>query len=76
MLTGRIQTLSFSLPWWLTSPARFEHEKNGSIACFSRCVLALARSLPYVSYTDSRRNEKRWLFDGFLFIEFKDNRGF
>jgi len=29
---------------------------------------------PYVSYTD-RQNEQKWLFDGFLFLEFKDGKG-
>lgn len=32
--------------------------------------------LPYVSYADPQTKQKHWLFDGFLFIEFKDNRGF
>jgi hypothetical protein len=32
---------------------------------------------PYVSYTDSRDGKEKWLFDGFLFIEFHDrNRTF
>lgn len=30
---------------------------------------------PYVSFRDSSGGNERWLFDGFLFIEFKDNRG-
>jgi hypothetical protein len=32
--------------------------------------------LPYVSYNDRERAKEQWLFDGFLFIEFKDNRGY
>ena len=32
--------------------------------------------LPYVSTTDRTSHREQWLFDGFLFIEFKDNRGF
>jgi hypothetical protein len=31
---------------------------------------------PYVSYVDPGNKREHWLFDGFLFIEFKDNRGF
>lgn len=30
---------------------------------------------PYVAYVDPESGRKRWLFDGFLFIEFKDGRG-
>lgn len=30
---------------------------------------------PYVRYEDSATGSVRWLFDGFLFIEFKDGRG-
>jgi hypothetical protein len=32
--------------------------------------------LPYVSYVDRSSDHESWLFDGFLFIEYKDNRGF
>lgn len=28
---------------------------------------------PYVSYTDPRDHKEKWLFDGFLFIEFRDS---
>jgi hypothetical protein len=31
---------------------------------------------PYVTFRDSSFGQEEWLFDGFLFIEFKDNRGF
>jgi len=30
---------------------------------------------PYVSYKDLQSNKESWLFDGFLFIEFRDGRG-
>lgn len=30
---------------------------------------------PYVSFQDPDKPREQWLFDGFLFIEFKDNRG-
>ncbi|MCX6954892.1 MAG: DUF4855 domain-containing protein [Verrucomicrobia bacterium] len=30
---------------------------------------------PYVSFTDPASGREEWLFDGFLFIEFKDGRG-
>ena len=33
------------------------------------------RYVPYVSYRDPRDGQEQWLFDGFLFIEFKDGRG-
>jgi hypothetical protein len=29
---------------------------------------------PYVSYTDPRENREKWLFDGFLFIEYHDGK--
>lgn len=29
---------------------------------------------PYVSYTN-KQNQQKWLFDGFLFLEFKDGKG-
>lgn len=31
---------------------------------------------PYVGFRDGDERREQWLFDGFLFIEFKDNRGY
>jgi len=36
----------------------------------------VSQLLPYVAYRDSLNDREQWLFDGFLFIEFRDNRGF
>ncbi len=34
------------------------------------------RYAPYVSYRDPKSGKERWLFDGFLFIEFADGKGY
>lgn len=41
-----------------------------------RSAWTVDQLLPYVTYADRTGRDEHWLFDGFLFIEFKDNRGF